>query len=92
MEFNWKKELKRLVINLADELYFIGCSIFVSAVIFHFQPEKSIQVFNWIRDFKDFSISLIFLTGIGVWAMILRLILTKFFYFIIHIIGINKIK
>lgn len=77
--YNWKNELKRIAINLADECYFILCSISVAAIIFHFQPEKSMQVFKWICDYKDWSISVIFLTGIAIWAFLLRCIITGIF-------------
>lgn len=85
MKYNWKKELKRIAITLADECYFILCSIAVSVIIFHFQPERSMQVFRWICDFKDCSISVIFLTGIAIWAFFLRYIITGIFKFILFL-------
>lgn len=87
-KINWKPYLKKIMIDLADEFYLIFCSIFVAAIIFHFQPEKSMQVFTWICDFKDFGISIIFLSGIAIWAFFLRFIITGIFKIIMFLFRI----
>lgn len=85
-QYNWKKELKRTGLDFLHNLYSIICATLVVVILLYFEPDKSFKVLQWITDIKDWSISIVFFTGIAVWGHILRYIITFIFKVIFFIL------
>lgn len=87
-QFNWKKELKQTGLDFIDGAYSLLCMAIIAGGILYFQTQECINALNIIIQPPNWLMIFLLLTGIAMWGMTLRLILTGLFNFIVFIIRI----
>lgn len=85
-DYNWKRELKKLAIEMCDGFYSIACMAIIAwAIISNNQAEAELQAMDTLINSKNYGFLFVVIMGLAVCGFALRFIITGTYKVIIVI-------